>query len=113
LIVLAVTSMLIFPLSLGLREKKNPLEAKRDTKAALAEAFKHRDFWLLILTHYAAFIQDNGLTLAVAANALSITGFSNIFGSYLAGYLGGKYPQTYLLSMIFFLYRGVAGRISV
>jgi predicted MFS family arabinose efflux permease len=116
LIVLAVTSMLIFPLSLGLREKKNPLEAKRDTKGALAEAFKHRDFWLLglgfsvcgfqiifILTHYAAFIQDNGLTLAVAANALSIIGFSNIFGSYLAGYLGGKYPKTYLLSMIFFL----------
>ena len=120
LIVLAVTSVLMFPLSLGLREKKNPLEVKRDTKATLAEAFKHRDFWLLglgfsvcgfqiifILTHFAAFIQDNGLTLAVAANALSIIGFSNIFGSYLAGYLGGKYAKPHLLSMIFFL-RAVA-----
>lgn len=120
LIILAVTCALMFPLSLGLKERKNPLEAKRDTKAALAEAFKHRDFWLLgigfsvcgfqvvfILTHFAAFIQDNGLTLAVAANALSIIGFSNMFGSYLAGYLGGKYPKPYLLSSIFFL-RAVA-----
>ena len=120
LIILGITSALMFPLSLGLRERKNPLEAKRDTKAALAEAFKHRDFWLLglgfsvcgfqvvfILTHFAAFIQDNGLTLAVAANALSIIGFSNMFGSYLAGYLGGKYPKQHLLSLIFIL-RAVA-----
>jgi predicted MFS family arabinose efflux permease len=120
LIILAATSSLMFPLSLGLREKKNPLEAKRDTKAALAEAFKHRDFWLLglgfsvcgfqvvfILTHFAAFIQDNSLTLAVAANALAIIGFSNMFGSYLAGYLGGKYPKPRLLSLIFVL-RAVA-----
>ncbi|GMA99139.1 MFS transporter [Pelosinus sp. IPA-1] len=116
LIVLAITCALMFPLSLGLIERKDPLEEKRDTKAALTEAFNHRDFWLLglgfsvcgfqvvfILTHFAAFIQDNSLSLAVAANALAIIGFSNMFGSYLAGYLGGKYPKSYLLSLIFFL----------
>ncbi len=120
LIVLAITCALMFPLSLGLRERKDPLGEKRDTKAALAEAFNHRDFWLLglgfsvcgfqvvfILTHFAAFIQDNSLSLTVAANALAIIGFSNMFGSYLAGYLGGKYSKPYLLSGIFFL-RAVA-----
>jgi len=116
LIVLAITCALMFPLSLGMIERKDPLEEKRDTKTALTEAFNHRDFWLLgigfsvcgfqvvfILTHFAAFIQDNSLSLAVAANALAIIGFSNMFGSYLAGYLGGKYPKSYLLSLIFFL----------
>jgi len=116
LIVIALTCALMFPLSLGLLERKDPLEEKRDTKAALIEAFNHRDFRLLglgfavcgfqvvfILTHFAAFIQDNSLSLEVAANALAIIGFSNMFGSYLAGYLGGKYPKAYLLSLIFFL----------
>ncbi|XFO68458.1 L-lactate transporter [Sporomusa silvacetica DSM 10669] len=116
LIVLAITCALMFPLSWGLTERKDFSNEKRDTKAALSEAFQHRDFWLLglgfsvcgfqvvfILTHFAAFIQDHGLSLTTAANALAIIGFSNMIGSYLAGYLGGKYPKQYLLSLIFLL----------
>jgi len=116
LVVFAITCTLMFPLSTGLKEKKTLSEEKRDTRVALTEAFHHRDFWLLglgfsvcgfqvvfILTHFAAFIQDHSLPLAIAANALAIIGFSNMIGSYLAGYLGGKYPKPYLLSLIFFL----------
>ncbi|HWR09692.1 MFS transporter [Sporomusa sp.] len=116
LLIFAITCTMMFPLSTGLKEKKTLLEEKRDTRAALTEAFHHRDFWLLglgfsvcgfqvvfILTHFAAFIQDHSLPLTIAANALAIIGFSNMLGSYLAGYLGGKYPKPYLLSLIFFL----------
>jgi predicted MFS family arabinose efflux permease len=116
LVVLAIACTLMFPLSAGLIEQKDPLEEKRDTRAALTEAFSHRDFWLLgigfsvcgfqvvfMLTHLAAYIQDQGLSLTIAVNALAIIGFSNMFGSFLAGYLGGKFPKPYLLSLIFFL----------
>jgi MFS family permease len=116
IIILAMTCALMFVLLIGLIEEKKPLQEKRDTGSALSEAFKHRDFWLLgigfavcgfqvvfMLTHLAAYIQDQGLTQVVAVNALAIIGFTNMFGSLLAGYLGGKFPKPYLLSAIFFL----------
>lgn len=116
LVVLAITCALMFPLSAGFIEQKHPLEEKRDTRAALIQAFRHRDFWLLgigfsvcgfqvvfMLTHLATFIQDQGLSLTIAVNALAIIGFANMLGSLLAGYLGGKFPKPYLLSSIFFL----------
>jgi MFS family permease len=84
LVVLAIACALMFPLSAGLIEQKDPLEEKRDTRAALTEAFSHRDFWLLgigfsvcgfqvvfMLTHLAAYIQDQGLSLTIAVNALA------------------------------------------
>jgi MFS family permease len=87
---------------------------------ALAEAFRHRGFWLLgvgyfacgfqvvfIGTHFPAFLVDQGLTARDGTISLALIGLFNIFGSYLAGHLGGRFSKTYLLSGLYAL-RGVA-----
>jgi MFS family permease len=89
-------------------------------KDALAEAFRHRGFWLLgigyftcgfqivfIGTHFPAFLIDQGLSARDGTVALALVGLFNIFGSYLAGHLGGRFPKTYLLSGLYAV-RGVA-----
>jgi len=89
-------------------------------KEALAEAFRHKGFWLLgvgyftcgfqivfIGTHFPAFLIDQGLTARDGTVALALIGLFNIFGSYLAGHLGGRLSKTYLLSGLYAV-RGAA-----
>ena len=89
-------------------------------KEALAEAFRHKGFWLLgvgyftcgfqivfIGTHFPAFLIDQGLTARDGTVALALIGLFNIFGSYLAGHLGGRFSKTYLLSGLYAV-RGAA-----
>src|SRR6267378_1972253 len=89
-------------------------------KEALAEAFRHKGFWLLgvgyfacgfqvvfIGTHFPAFLMDQGLTVRDGTISLALIGLFNIFGSYLAGQLGGRFSKTYLLSGLYAA-RGVA-----
>src|SRR3989440_1438697 len=89
-------------------------------KEALAETFRHRGFWLLgvgyfacgfqvvfIGTHFPAFLMDQGLSARDGTICLSLIGLFNIFGSYLAGQLGGRFSKTYLLSGLYAA-RGVA-----
>src|SRR5438034_992339 len=89
-------------------------------REALAEAFRHKGFWLLgvgyfacgfqvvfIGTHFPAFLMDQGLTARDGTICLSLIGLFNIFGSYLAGQLGGRFSKTYLLSGLYAA-RGVA-----
>ena len=89
-------------------------------KEALAEAFRHKGFWLLgvgyftcgfqivfIGTHFTAFLIDQGLTARDGTVALALIGLFNIFGSYLAGHLGGRFSKTYLLSGLYAV-RGAA-----
>ncbi len=89
-------------------------------KEALAEAFRHKGFWLLgvgyftcgfqivfIGTHFPAFLLDQGLTVRDGTVALALIGLFNIFGSYLAGHLGGRFSKTYLLSGLYAV-RGAA-----
>jgi MFS family permease len=89
-------------------------------KEALAEAFRHKGFWLLgvgyftcgfqivfIGTHFPAFLLDQGLTARDGTVALALIGLFNIFGSYLAGHLGGRFSKTYLLSGLYAV-RGAA-----
>jgi predicted MFS family arabinose efflux permease len=81
---------------------------------ALAEAFLHKGFWLLgvgyftcgfqivfIGTHFPAFLLDQGLSARDGTIALALIGLFNIFGSYLAGHLGGRFSKTYLLSGLY------------
>src|SRR2546422_328179 len=89
-------------------------------KEALAEAFRHKGFWLLgvgyfacgfqvvfIGTHFPTFLIDQGLTVRDGTISLALIGLFNIFGSYLAGQLGGRFSKTYLLSGLYAA-RGVA-----
>src|SRR6266581_1455940 len=62
---------------------------------------------VFIGTHFPAFLMDQGLTVRDGTISLALIGLFNIFGSYLAGQLGGRFSKTYLLSALYAL-RGVA-----
>jgi predicted MFS family arabinose efflux permease len=81
---------------------------------ALGEAFRHRGFWLLVggffvcgfhvvfvATHLPAYLGDQGLPAELAAFTLALTGLFNIFGSYAAGVLGGRYVKKNLLALLY------------
>ncbi len=120
LIAMAVLSLLIFPLATPLMEKKSPTEIKAPEpemklKEILSEAFHSKAFWLLcggffvcgfhivfIATHVPIYLVDGGLTALDGSIVLGLIGLGNIFGSYYAGLLGGKYPKAKLLSALYF-----------
>jgi MFS family permease len=96
--------------------------AHQPLRAALAEAFRHRGYWLLnagffvcgfhvtfIMTHLPATVTDAGLPAWVAGMALSLIGAFNIIGSFACGSLGDRYRKKHLLSL---LYLGRAGVIT-
>jgi len=117
LLALGGTILLILPFSLALAEKGPPASAhvaSTSAREALAEALRTRDFWLLsfgffvcgfqvifIAIHLPVFLLDAGLSAKVGATALALIGLFNIFGSYLAGYLGGILRKPPLLGAIY------------
>jgi len=123
LIALSLAVALAMPASLGVADKgydSAHAAGGVTLSQALAEAFRHRGFWLLgvgyfacgfqvvfIGTHFPAFLVDQGLTARDGTISLALIGLFNIFGSYLAGQLGGRFSKTYLLSGLYSL-RGVA-----
>jgi MFS family permease len=83
---------------------------------ALAEAFGHRSYVLLVIgfftcgfqllfitVHLPAFLVDRGLSADAGAWTIGVIGLFNIFGSILAGWLGDRMPKRYLLSVIYLL----------
>ncbi|MGZ5268835.1 MAG: MFS transporter, partial [Caldimonas sp.] len=53
--------------------------------------------------HMPSYLKDRGLTPGVATTALALIGLFNVFGTYIAGSLGGRLPKKYLLSTIYSL----------
>ncbi|MGH8750688.1 MAG: MFS transporter [Burkholderiales bacterium] len=123
LFMLAATAALMAPLA-------GVLAGKPDTQAdgvahqpiskALHEAATHKGFWLLcfgffvcgfqvvfIGVHLPAYLIDQKFPLFTGTMALALIGLFNVFGSYLCGYLGGRYPKKYLLAGLYLL-RSVA-----
>ena len=115
---LAVLALVIAPLSLGLREPPHDpsAPAQQSIGAAAREAFGHRSFQLLtagyfvcgfqvvfIGVHMPSYLKDHGLQPGVATTALALIGLFNVFGTYIAGALGGRMPKRYLLSAIYVL----------
>jgi MFS family permease len=124
LIAFSVLAAVMVPASYGVSDKgyhgTHAAGAGVSLKEALAEAFRHKGFWLLgvgyftcgfqivfIGTHFPAFLLDQGLTVRDGTVALALIGLFNIFGSYLAGHLGGRFSKTYLLSGLYAV-RGAA-----
>jgi predicted MFS family arabinose efflux permease len=56
-----------------------------------------------IATHLPVYLADKGIPTMGGATALSMIGLFNIFGSYLFGSLGDRFPKKYLLSLLYFL----------
>jgi MFS family permease len=84
-------------------------------KQALAEAFGHRSYILLVLgfftcgfqlgfvtVHLPAYLADRGISAEVGGWTLGVIGLFNIVGAMLSGWLGGRVPKRYLLSTIYF-----------
>lgn len=123
LLTLAVTMLLILPLSTALVEKHAPEPAghrKQSIGEALREAFGHRGYWLLsiaytvcgfqvvfISVHFPAYLIDQHMSAQIGMTALALIGLFNIIGSYVWGWLGGRYTKKYLLSILY-LTRSIA-----
>ncbi|MBI3938485.1 MAG: MFS transporter [Betaproteobacteria bacterium] len=118
LLILAATVMLIVPLSAALVENKQAQAAEMQRQSipeALREAFGHGGYLLLciaytvcgfqlmfISVHFPAFLTDEHMTPENGMTALALIGLFNIFGSYSWGWLGSRYTQKYLLSLLYF-----------
>ena len=124
LIALSMLAAAMVPASFGVADKgyhgTRAAGAGVSLTEALAEAFRHKGFWLLgvgyftcgfqivfIGTHFPAFLLDQGLSVRDGTVALALIGLFNIFGSYLAGHFGGRFSKTYLLSGLYAV-RGAA-----
>lgn len=126
LVMLAVIAMVMAPAGLALAGR--PAHGAEDAAApsmgtALKEAAGHRGYWLLnagffvcgfhvavIVTHLPTFVAINGLSGEVAAYALALVGLFNIFGTLIAGWVGGRYSKKKALAV---LYLGRAGVFTV
>jgi MFS family permease len=117
LMILALTAALIVPLSAGLAGKianRATTTAQQTAAQAIGEAFGQRSFHFLfwsyfvcgvhtafIALHLPSYVQDAGLSPAVGMTALALIGFGNIFGSFGAGWLGGRVSKKWILTWIY------------
>jgi MFS family permease len=123
--IFAVLLLLIVPLAFAVATPRSDAPAARGApanamptqtyKQALAEAFGHRSYILLVLgfftcgfqlafvtVHLPAYLMDRGLSAQVGGWTLGIIGLFNIVGAILSGWLGGRMPKRYILSVIYF-----------
>ncbi|HZS65145.1 MAG TPA: MFS transporter [Xanthobacteraceae bacterium] len=126
LVIFAGLVLLMVPLALPLatpgmdNARSAGTERQQSLMHALAEAFRHRSYLLLvtgfftcgfqlffITVHLPAYLVDRGLTVAVGAWTLAAIGLFNIVGSLSAGWLSDRLPKRYILSTIY-LARSIA-----
>ena len=119
LIILCVLTLFILPLSFIFSASKNnpcnPTNGTHSTRFVLKSTLNSRAFQLLCLgffvcgfhvlfiaTHLPGYLTSHGLSAMSGSIALALIGLFNIFGSYFAGILGGRYAKPKLLSAIYF-----------
>ena len=121
LTVFAALMLLILPLSLALAappaaSANVPAADQQSFKTALAEAFGHRSFVLLVLgfftcgfqlafitVHLPAYLVDRGITAQTGGWVVAAIGLFNIIGSLSVGWLQNRMPKRYILSTIYFI----------
>ena len=120
LLVFAGLMMLVLPLSLMLATPRATAAAPgaaqpQSVKQALTEAFGHRSYVLLVIgfftcgfqlafvtVHLPSYLLDRGLSANVGAWTIAVIGLFNIVGSLTSGWLAGRMPKRYILSIIYF-----------
>jgi len=120
LTVFALLMLLIVPLSLAIATPPAAPSTERAAgeqsfKTALAEAFGHRSYVLLVLgfftcgfqlafitVHLPAYLADRGVSSQTGGWVVAAIGLFNIMGSLGVGWLQNKYPKRYILSLIYF-----------
>ncbi len=116
LFLLAATAALIIPLAAGLAGRlasHGPVSTQTASEAfgeAVSQRTFHYLFWsyfvcgahtAFIALHLPSYVQDAGMSPAVGMAALALIGFGNVFGSYGAGWLGGRTSKKWLLTWIY------------
>ncbi|HUY04891.1 MAG TPA: MFS transporter [Rhodocyclaceae bacterium] len=117
LLMFAACAALIVPLGTALTAGLVPAAAPgggQNARQALTEASSDRGFVLLTLgyfvcgfqvvfigVHLPTYLLDKGLSGNVGMTALALIGLFNVFGTYFAGFLGGRLPKRYLLAGIY------------
>jgi MFS family permease len=120
LTVFAGLMLLIVPLSFALATPPAasghvPVAAQQSFKTALAEAFGHRSYVLLVLgfftcgfqlafitVHLPAYLVDRGIPAQTGGWVIAAIGLFNIIGSLSVGWLQNRMPKRYILSVIYF-----------
>jgi MFS family permease len=120
LMVFAVLMLLIIPLSFALStppatSANVPAADQQSFKTALAEAFGHRSYVLLVLgfftcgfqlafitVHLPPFLVDRGIPAQTGGWVIAAIGLFNIIGSLSVGWLQNRLPKRYILSTIYF-----------
>ncbi|MCE0731560.1 MFS transporter [Halomonas sp. G15] len=115
LLAMGVIGALMLPLGALLRDRPAAAAAgDLPLREALDEAAGHRGFWLLCMgffvcgfqvvfigVHLPGYLYDNGIAVQVGSTVLALIGLFNIFGTYVAGWLGGRFSKPRLLSGIY------------
>jgi MFS family permease len=120
LTVFAILMLLIVPLSLALWTPRQvstdvPAADQQSFKTALAEAFGHRSYVLLVLgfftcgfqlafitVHLPAYLVDRGISAQTGGWVIAAIGLFNIIGSLSVGWLQNIFPKRFILSLIYF-----------
>jgi MFS family permease len=119
LVVFGVAVLVVLPASLALASPSSPTDAapaaSQSLRQALSEAFGHRSYVLLMLgfftcgfqlafitVHLPAYLADRGLSSDIGGWTLGAIGLFNIVGALGAGWLSGRMPKRYLLSLLYF-----------
>lgn len=117
LLALGLLVALIVPLAGMLKDQPLPVAAHEQTLGeALREACGHSGFWLLALgffvcgfqvvfigVHLPAYLVDQHLPAQVGTTVLALVGLFNVFGTYIAGWLGGRLSKPRLLTVLYLL----------
>jgi MFS family permease len=114
--------LLIIPLAFAIATSQQDATAKpgaapifrQNYRQALAEAFSHRSFILLVIgyftcgfqltfvtLHLPSYLIDRGLSAEVGGWTLGVIGLFNIVGALTSGYLSGRMPKRYILAFIY------------
>ncbi|MBV7581646.1 MFS transporter [Pseudomonas sp. PDM33] len=117
LLALGLLVAFIVPLAALMKDKPLPMQGHEQTLGeALREAAGHSGFWLLSLgffvcgfqvvfigVHLPAYLVDRHLPATVGTTVLALVGLFNVFGTYLAGWLGGRMSKPRLLTGLYLL----------
>jgi MFS family permease len=121
LTVFALLMLLIIPLSLALAtppatSANVPVADQQSFRTALAEAFGHRSYVLLMLgfftcgfqlafitVHLPSYLVDRGMPVQTGGWVVAAIGLFNIIGSLSVGWLQSRFPKRYILSSIYFI----------
>ncbi len=119
LVTFGVVMLAVMPLSIALATPHGDQTvrhgvAQQSLRQALAEAFGHGSYGLLVLgyftcgfqlafmtVHLPAYLIDRGLSTEIGGWTIAVIGLFNIAGSLMSGWLSNLFPKRYLLSLIY------------